>query len=77
MGATTRHQLERIIRRGHADLFIVVSTLMLINIFLLCYINLVFVLVYVLFRQWVTFPEDTTSTVRRWMLYIGSGVLSL
>lgn len=69
--------LERIIRRGHADLFIVVSTLMLINNFYFAYINLVFVLVYVLFRQWVTFPEDTTSTARRWMLYIGSGALSL
>ncbi len=69
--------LERIIRVGRADLFIVVSAIMLINNFYFAYINLVFVLVYVLFRQFIRFPEDRLRRRHQWMLYSGSGVLAL
>lgn len=69
--------LERIIRLGRADFFIVVSAIMLINNFYFAYINLVFVLVYVLFRQFIRFPGDRLRRRHQWMLYSGSGVLAL
>ncbi|MFN4214017.1 YfhO family protein [Exiguobacterium sp.] len=69
--------LERIIRLGRADFFIVVSAIMLINNFYFAYINLVFVLVYVLFRQFIRFPEDRTRRRQQWLLYSGSGVIAL
>ncbi|TCI63460.1 YfhO family protein [Exiguobacterium sp. SH0S2] len=69
--------LERIIRNGRADFFIIVSAIMLINNFYFAYINLVFVLVYVLFRQFIHLPEDQVSRKQQWLLYSGSGVIAL
>lgn len=69
--------LERIIRLGRADLFIAISALMLVNNFYFAYINLVFVLVYVMFRQFIQFPEDRLRRRQQWMLYGGSGVIAL
>lgn len=69
--------LERIIRLGRADFFIVISTLMLVNNFYFAYINLVFVFVYVVFRQFIRFPEDRLRRRQQWLLYSGSGVLAL
>lgn len=69
--------LERIIRLGRADFFIVISALMLVNNFYFAYINLVFVFVYVVFRQLIRFPEDRLRRRQQWLLYGGSGVLAL
>ncbi|WP_214755992.1 YfhO family protein [Exiguobacterium sp. s157] len=69
--------LERIIRLGRADLFIAISALMLVNNFYFAYINLVFVFVYVVFRQFIHFPEDRLKRRQQWMFYVGSGVLAL
>lgn len=69
--------LERIIRLGRAEFFIVVSTIMLINNFYFAYVNLVFVLVYVLFRQFIHLPDDRVSRKQQWLLYSGSGVIAL
>ncbi len=69
--------LERIIRLGRVDIFIVISALMLVNNFYFAYINLVFVFVYVVFRQFIRFPEDQIRRRQQWLLYSGSGVLAL
>lgn len=68
--------IERIIRKGRADLFIIVSAVMLINNFYFAYINLVFVLIYVLFRQMIRLPEDRVERKQQWLLFTGSGILA-
>ncbi|EPE62140.1 hypothetical protein L479_01470 [Exiguobacterium sp. S17] len=69
--------LERIIRNGRAGFFIIVSAIMLINNFYFAYINLVFVLIYVSFRQFIRLPKDRIGRRQQWLLYSGSGVIAL
>ncbi|MFB4168404.1 YfhO family protein [Virgibacillus sp. JSM 102003] len=69
--------VEKIIREARGGWFIGAVAVTLFNNFYFAYVNLIFILIYIIFRWKIQLEENETNRLRQLKMYVVSGVLGL